>query len=502
MPFGAVQEQERPTMNKMIFRNMAIVLLFAGMAVPARADIQDALVKIYTSSSIPDYYNPWTMMSSAQGTGSGCIISGKKILSNAHVVGYATFVQVRRHGDARRYTARVLNVSHTADLALLTVDDPAFFDGITPVETGSLPEPQDEVLVYGFPLGGDTLSITKGVISRVEHQVYSHSSVSLLAGQIDAAINPGNSGGPVMKDGRLVGVVMQGISQADNIGYMVPVNIVQHFFHDIEDGHFEGIPSIGVVMQNLENPALKRRCGMAEDRSGMLVTKTLPGSPAAATLEAGDVLLSVEGHPIADDGTIEFRPRQRTSVSYYVQGKQVGETLDLEVWRNGGVQPVTLTLTRALSGDWLIPQDQYDVLPSYYIYGGAVFCPLTLNLLKRWGQNWYRAAPLELVALLADNVPEQEGQEVVMVLKFLPADVNQGYHQVANWIIKEVNGEKVNSMRELINLIETDNGSGFVELKSPSGSVLVLDRDEAAESHDEILSIYRIVADRSADLMP
>lgn len=89
-----------------------------------------------------------------------------------------------------------------------------------------------------------------------------------------------------------------------------------------------------------------------------------------------------------------------------------------------------------------------------------------------------------------------------MVLKFLPADVNQGYHQVANWIIKEVNGEKVNSMRELINLIETDNGSGFVELKSPSGSVLVLDRDEAAESHDEILSIYRIVADRSADLMP
>jgi S1-C subfamily serine protease len=451
--------------------NKFVMMFIGAMAmIPfARADISDSIVKIYTSSSVPDYYNPWTMMSAMQGTGSGSVIAGNKILSNAHVIGYETFVQVRKHGDARRYQARVVSVSHEADLAILTVDDPDFFTGIKPLELGELPESQDEVLVYGFPLGGDTLSITKGVMSRIEHQTYSHSSVGLLAGQIDAAINPGNSGGPVMKDGKLVGVVMQGFTQAENIGYMVPVNVIEHFFNDIKDGTYHGIPSLGVVMQNLENPALKRRCGMDEDRTGMLINQVLVGSPSEGVLKPGDVVLSIDGHAVADDGTIEFRPRQRTSASYYVQQKQIGESLPLEVWRDAEVVPVTVALNRPLWEDWLIPLDQYDVLPSYYIYGGAVFSPLTKNLLKRWGGNWYRSAPLDLVALLSENLPERLDQEVVMVLKFLPADVNQGYHQVAYWIIEKVNGEPIYNMKDLIQRIESDDGSGFVELTSSSG---------------------------------
>ena len=479
-----------------------LVLLLVATSAFAREDIKDAIVKIYTSSALPDYYNPWSMLSSAQGTGSGCIIAGRKILSNAHVVSYQTFVQVRRHGDARRYQARVLSVSHEADLAILTVDDPDFFEGITPLELGELPESQDEVFVYGFPMGGDTLSITKGVMSRIEHQTYTHSSISLLAGQIDAAINPGNSGGPVIKDNRLVGVVMQGFSQADNIGYMVPVNIIRHFFTDLEDGVYDGIPSMGVLMQNLENPALKRRCGMDDDQTGLLVNQVLVGSPASSVLLPGDVILAVEGHAIADDGTVEFRPRQRTSVSYYIQEKQIGEAVDVDVWRNGEQHTFSIVLNRPLWKDWLIPLDQYDILPTYYIYGGAVFSPLTKNLLKRWGGNWYRTAPLDLVARLSNNYPEIEGQEVVMVLKFLPAGVNQGYHQIANWIIEEVNGRKINNMKELIEQIESDDGGDFVELKSSGENVIVFDRSEAEKSHQEILGIYRISADRSRDLIP
>jgi S1-C subfamily serine protease len=482
--------------SRLLVVSLAALVL---MVWPVRAELQDAIVKIYTTSSQPDYYNPWAMLGSGQGTGSGAIIPGRRILSNAHVVGYETFIQVRRHGDARRYPARVVSVSHAADLAILTVDDPDFFEGITPLELGSLPEGQDEVLVYGFPMGGDTLSITKGVMSRIEHQTYSHSSVALLAGQIDAAINPGNSGGPVMKDGKLVGVVMQGFSNADNIGYMVPVTVVEHFFRDLEDGTYDGIPSLGVAMQNLENPALKRRCGMDEDRTGLLINQVLPGSPAEGVLVPGDVLLSVDGHAIADDGTVEFRPRQRTSASLYVQQRQVGESIDLGVWRDGAETNVTVALSRPLWRDWLIPLDQYDVLPSYYIYGGAVFVPLTKNLLKRWGGNWYRNAPLELVALLSANLPEREGHEVVMVLKFLPAEVNQGYHTIAYWLIDKVDGERVYTLRELMERVEGGEGD-YMELTSPQGSVIVLDREEAAASHEQILSIYRIPVDRSDDL--
>jgi len=199
---------------------------------------------------------------------------------------------------------------------------------------------------------------------------------------------------------------------------------------------------------------------------------------------------------------VEFRPRQRTSVSYYVQRKQIGDDIAIDVWRDGKVTPLTLTLNRPLWMDWLIPLDQYDVLPSYYIYGGAVFSPLTKNLLKRWGGNWYRTAPLDLVARLSNNFPEREDEQVVMILKFLPADVNQGYHQIAYWIIEEVNGHKIFNMKELIEQVEAEDDSGFVELKSANGNVIVLDRQEAEASHRQILDIYRISLDRSGDLIP
>jgi S1-C subfamily serine protease len=480
----------------------ALAVMAACLGAPARADedVKDAIVKIYTIVNVPDYFTPWSMRGTGSGTGSGAIIKGRKVLTNAHVVGNQTFIQVRRHGDARRYQARVIEVSHEADLALLSVEDPAFFAGVEGLEFGPLPEAQDEVLVYGFPMGGDTLSITKGVISRIEHQTYVHSAVNLLAGQIDAAINPGNSGGPVLKDGRVVGVVMQVLSQADNIGYMVPANIIGHFFKDIEDKRRDGFPSLGVVMQGMENPDLKRKYRMEKDQTGMLITRVLPGSPADGRLLPEDVLLAVEGHEVADDGTVEFRPRQRTSVSYFVQLNQLGESVEVEVWRAGQRQQVEVKLDRPLAEDLLVPNEQYDVLPDYYIFGGAVFCPLTRNYLRSWGPNWYANAPNELMAFLSSNFPEVNGEQVVLVQKVLAAEVNQGYHQVGNWIVETVDGERIRNMKELIRAVERPEGGEFVTFGNSAGQVLVLDRAKARASRDDILRVYRIPEDRSQNL--
>lgn len=491
-------------MNYMKLR-LSLTLVLSFCMTPAFArdhdPARDAIVKIYPINNYPDFFNPWSMRGPTGGTGSGCILPGKKILTNAHVVGYETFIQVRKHGDAKRYQARVVSVSHAADLALLTVDDPDFFDDVTPLELGELPDAQDEVLVYGFPLGGDTMSITKGVISRIEHQVYAHSGVSLLAGQLDAAINPGNSGGPVVQEGHIVGVVMQGLQQADNIGYMVPVSIVKHFMDDMADGELDGFPSLGIAMQNIENPDLKKRFHVPEDRSGVLVTRMVPGSPAEQVLQPRDVLLSLDQYDIAEDGTIEFRPQQRTSLSYAIQKKQVGDPLDLEVLRAGEVTHLTVNLNRPMQEDWLVPLDEYDVLPTYYIYAGAVFVPLTKNLLKAWGNNWYRSAPLELVAILQDNMPEVEDQEVVMILRFLPDDVNQGYHNMMYWLVDEVNGITIHRMTDLIDTVEQAE-TPYIELTAVDGSMVVIDREKAIASRDRILTTYRVPMDRSPDLLP
>ena len=161
-------------------------------------------------------------------------------MTNAHVVADHTFIQVRKESSPEKYVARVESIGHDCDLAVLAVDDPNFFKDITPLEFGDLPQLQDSVVVIGFPLGGDKISITEGVVSRVEIVPYVRSAKKLLAVQIDAAINPGNSGGPVIRQGKIVGIAMQAITSSQNIGYMIPMPVITHFLDDLKDKEYAG----------------------------------------------------------------------------------------------------------------------------------------------------------------------------------------------------------------------------------------------------------------------
>ncbi len=480
-----------------------ITLLLLSIAFPvsvAALDVREAIVKVYTVSNSPDYYNPWSMRGPQGVSGSGCIIENNLILTNAHVVSDHTFLQVRKYGDTERYQARVIAVSHLTDLALLEVEDPAFFEGEPALLFGELPETQQEVLVYGFPMGGDMLSITKGIISRIEHQPYVHSSSSFLAGQIDAAINPGNSGGPVLVDDKIVGVVMQGISSSQNIGYMVPVPVIRHFFDDLQDGSYDGYPSLGVSLQDMENPDLREYYQMEEGMSGVLINQIIPGSPADEYLQAGDILLSLGDYAIGNDGTIEFRTNERTQLTYVIQQNQIGENIRMEILREGKKISLDLNLFRSLKKDQLVPMEEYETLPSYYIYSGFVFCPLSKNLLDIWGSQWYQSAPKELIyPLLNSNIPEKEDQQVVVLLKALAANVNQGYQNVNSWVVEKVNGEKIWNLRELIEKVE-NSLDPYIVFEDKWGQQIVVDREKSENTHQEILQTYRIPFDRSEDL--
>jgi S1-C subfamily serine protease len=469
-------------------------------------DVRDSMVKIYCVQNEPDYDNPWQMKGTQMFSGSGCVIEGNRILTNAHVVSDHTFIMVRLHGQSKKHQAKVIAVSHDADLALLGVDESAFFEGVKPLKFGSLPEIEQEVLVCGFPEGGDSLSTTKGVISRIENQRYVHSWISLLAGQLDAAINPGNSGGPVIVGDRIVGVVMQARKKSQNIGYMVPVPVIEHFLIDIEDGRYDGFPEDGIIIQPLENAGLKKMHGLNEVQSGALVSSVTSGSPAKNKIFPGDVLLSIDGHLIADDCTVEFRARERTGCDFYVKQHQVGEDAVYKVLRNGDEHTVILTLDRPWGNNRLVPLARYNVQPTYYVYGGLVFCPLTLNYLLTWGDDLSEDSPYNLLTYFIEGKPTREGEEVVVIIKVLASDFNNGYDDLVNTRIVEVNGKRVHNLQELIQTVETGTtletgiAEPYVVFKTVDDQIIAIDRKRAEAARDEILSTYRIGEDRSSDL--
>lgn len=478
---------------------MVLVMTASPAAIAAEVDVRDAMVKVFVVQNRPDYTNPWNMFGSTSVSGSGCVIAGNRILTNAHVVSDQTFIQVRSFGNSKKYEARVEAVSHEADLALLKVDDRTFFQGITPLAIGDLPQVQRDVVVYGFPYGGDTLSTTKGVVSRIEHQVYTHSLMAMLAVQIDAAINLGSSGGPVLERDRVVGVAMQYMGSAENIGYMVPAPLIKHFLEDLEDGRYDGFPDDGIVCQAMENQGLRRKYRLAGDQSGCLVYRVAPGSPAEGVVFPGDVILKIDGHAIADNGTVEFRPKERTSMNYFAQLHQLGEELSLDVWRGGQGVQVKMVLDVQAGVNQLVPAERHDVRPSYYIFGGLIFSPLSVNYLKTWGNNWFNDAPKNLLARYYFEHLERQGEEVVNLVRVLPAEVNKGYHDSGDYRIVMVNGEKINNLKDLIRIVESSRDE-FVVFTDRWGGAIVLDRKVAVAENGKILAKYRVPADRSGDL--
>ena len=462
--------------------------------------ISEALIKIYTTASQADYYRPWRKTYLSSGVGSGCIIAGNRILTNAHMVSDQTFIQVQRNGQDKKYPASVLYVSHEADLAILTVQDSSFFEGITPLSLGTLPEARDDVLVYGFPVGGDMLSVTKGIISRIEHQQYVHSSLDLLRVQLDAAINPGNSGGPVIKDTEIVGVVMQGVPGLQNTGYMVPAPVIEHFFTDIEDGRYDSFPDLGIRVQSLEPRALRQKLGLPDALSGLLVTYIVPGSAAEGLLQVHDVILKIDDHTVFDDGTIEFRPRERINVQYMITRHQIGETVKLEIFRDGTVLELFPMLTTTYQDLALVPLQQYDQTPRYLILGGIVFSPLTKNLILQWGQEYWRDAPKSyLVALGSERTPNR--REVVVAIQVLPAEVNMGYHDLNNWIVETVDGKPFKDFDEFCALVRSSEAE-YITFADQLGFEVVLDQDLAQATHERILRVHDINSGMSPDLLP
>ena len=150
--------------------------------------IFDAVIKVYCTHTEPDFSLPWQRKRQYTSTSSGFVIPGRRLLTNAHSVEHHTQVKVKRRGDDSKFVAQVLSVGHECDIALLTVADEAFWEGIQPLTLGPLPALQEAVAVVGYPVGGDTISVTSGVVSRIEVTPYAHGATELLGIQIDAAI--------------------------------------------------------------------------------------------------------------------------------------------------------------------------------------------------------------------------------------------------------------------------------------------------------------------------
>lgn len=496
-----------PAMSSILFHTrlcitscllLAIVLSGDAAAEPD-GSLKSSIVKIYSIYADFNYSQPWQKRTQKESSGSGCIIAGNRILTNAHVVSNSTFLQVKRSDQAKKYNARVHIVAHECDLAILTVADESFFHGTRPIPISTLPFIRDKVAVYGFPVGGDELSITEGVVSRIEHVRYAHSSVKLMACQVDAAINSGNSGGPVIKNNSIVGVAFQADVTGENIGYMIATPVIGHFLEDIRDGRYDGFPDLGLHIQNMENSDLRRSCDMGKNMTGVLINRIEYLSPARYVLAEGDIILYIDSMRVGNDGSVEFRKGERTSLLYAVQKRFMNDSIPVVFLRKGVTRKTAITLGQTVQSMRLVPYEQYDAAPTYYIAGGLVFETLTKNYLLEWGSKWYDEGPTRLLNYYFNGVMTANRREAIVLVKVLADEINVGYHDYANLVITRVNKRSISKIHDAISAFENNNRKYHV-VETEDGTRIILLTQNVQKYSSRILRRYQIYADRSSDL--
>ncbi|HCT46047.1 MAG: peptidase S1 [Phycisphaerae bacterium] len=478
------------------FRPLAIVILALACSL-AHADdnaqIRDSVVKIFTTQRNPDFESPWTKQTPQEISGTGFVISGDRILTNAHMVEMASQIFVQPPHSADKIRAEVIGIAQGIDLAVIQLrredDRVAFREGHPALSlSDQLPTIGSTVQAIGYPLGGQQISLTEGVVSRIEFTAYAQETAGLRI-QIDAALNHGNSGGPVVQDGKVIGVVFSGIESADNIGYVIPVEEVEAFLTDIDDGQYDGRARLLVRgFQTAENPDLRDWLGLSYDQTGLLFTGVGDDlDDEDIVLEPWDLIDRVGDEDVDNAGMITIGDNLRLNWAYMIPilAPEGSGTVPVTVLRDG--EQVQLDVPVTNKRDEITPAlgDEY---PEYFIVGPLVFSPARIEHLQNFYAP-YLAMQGNPAALRAGQTKDFPGEEIVMLVSdFLPHPITKGYKISYKPAVKELNGVKIESLTHLVEMIR-DSDEDFLNFTfyDKGQETLVFHRQDLLDTTEEIL---------------
>lgn len=480
---------------------LMMVLGLASLASAEGPDVKPSVVKIFASKSPPNMFQPWQITQPSEATGSGIIIEGGRILTNAHVVSYAQQIYVQPNESSEKLDAEIEFIAEDCDLATLKLDEPDAIADRKPVPLADdLPKIKDKINVLGFPTGGDSLSITEGVVSRIEYGAYYYETGALRI-QVDAAINPGNSGGPGIVDGKITGIVFSKLSEAENIGYLIPAEVIRHFLDDwTGDGKYDGFPKIDAVGATLENPAIRDYLKLTREQTGVVIHQ-VNRPEIADKLKPWDVITACDGVNVDNLGMVSIADGVRVDWPYLIARKPPGSTIKLDLIRDG--KPLEVELSTVTGRNTLV-QRMAGKRPTYFIYGGLVFSPVTSELVQA-AARYFAILGLRgslITRQIRDYRINPDDEMVATVCPILPHRLTKGYGVSPLSVVTHVNDEPVKNLRHLIRLVKESSDKPFIifRFENDYEEKVVLEPAQVAKLTPDILLNNNIPSACSEDL--
>ncbi len=427
---------------------------------PVQDRAQDTVVQIVASVAATNLLQPYTAPNIGISSGSGFFIDDQgHIITNAHVVDQAKgiWIQIPSLGQ-RIIDVEVVGVTPDRDLALLRVS-PEGLDLIRQ-ELGGIPflalgdsdlvHRADDVLALGYPLGQKSLKSTTGVISGREQNLI----------QMSAPINPGSSGGPLLNArGEVVGINTAAVTEAQNVGYIIPVNDLKIVLPDLHRVKLLRKPYLGVLFNNATD-ALTEYLGNPYP-GGCYVVEVVKNSPLEKIgVRSGDMIYEINGHRIDIFGEIklpQINLDDKFSIIDYVSRLAIGDKIELLVYRRGERKEFKFTFNFT---DQPAIHERYLGYESidYEIFGGMVVMPLTLNHIPVLGPR--------VPGIVKYAETKYQTDPVLVITHIFPnSQLYRSRSIPAGATINEVNDKKVGTLDEFREAMKQSAHSKFLTLR-------------------------------------
>jgi hypothetical protein len=467
----------------------------APVVVPATAlngNLRSGIVRVVVNGQEWNWSTPWAKEAPWTRPVTGLVVPGHRILCASTAFGNELLVEVQKLGEDTLVPGRVVLVDPEGPLALVEVDVPGFWEDLEPLPLADRLPRAGDVSILRWRESG-LLDSYPGTVRQVRAGRHGLSRTHLLTLDVATGADGLGASEVVVAGEEVVGLLT---GRGGDTWAAIGSPVLEHFVDDAARGEWRGFPRGGFAWQNLTNPALREDLGLAEDESGVRLTRVLPHGSLAGALRAGDVILEVDGVSIDATGNYEHPIYGRMlSALLFSEGHRPGDTIEIAILRDGERLTVPTTL-RAIQADAdKIPPYVYGHGPNYSVVGGLVFQELNVPYLRTFG-DWQRRAPPRLLIAYdrQADMPSPEEPRVILLSSVLPDAANLGYEGVRNVIVDRVNGRSIGSMDDLREAFARPEGSFHVVefLPGLAPERLVLDVEEARQSAERIRLAYGV----------
>ncbi len=482
---------------------LLVVPAFTGLlaAVPAVRPLQKTdfpVVRVNSTNQTYDFFRPWSKKNPFVRHGLGTVLAGNRVIVTAETISNHSYVELERAESGAKTSANVVCVDYEANIALLEPTSEKFLDGLKPVEMIQDAVVGDRVNVVQLE-SNDALVTTPGPITTIEvgHYQLEGNNYLLYRLSLPLQYREGSFTAPVIKDGKLAGILMRYDPRAQSVD-VLPSPVIAHFLKDFEDGHYQGFPRAGFEFAPTRDPQLRHYAKLPLTGGGVYVTNVAKDTPAAAGgLLAGDVILDLGGQAIDQDGNYDEPIYGKISMNHLITTKSfVGDKLPMKVSRNGEPKDLEITLSHRPPQDYVSQPYVIDEPPNYYVVGGLIFQELSRQYLKEWGGDWQKQAPQRLVYLdrFQSTLVTDARKRIVVLSQVLPMASTIGYEEINYQVVKAVNGQPLNSLADLSKALDKPlDGFDKIELED-FPRMLFLDAAKLADDNKAVQESYGLPA--------